>query len=58
MLARGYELAEAARWAREIASEAVGHGLRDIGRGPGPVDVLGHRNAPAAERAARHNRRR
>jgi hydroxymethylpyrimidine/phosphomethylpyrimidine kinase len=40
-LARGVELADAARWAREVASEAVGHGLRDIGRGAGPVDVFG-----------------
>jgi hydroxymethylpyrimidine/phosphomethylpyrimidine kinase len=40
-LARGEELADAARWAREIASEAVGHGLRDLGAGPGPVDVFG-----------------
>jgi hydroxymethylpyrimidine/phosphomethylpyrimidine kinase len=41
LLARGEELPEAARWAREIASEAVGHGLRDLGEGPGPVDVFG-----------------
>jgi hydroxymethylpyrimidine/phosphomethylpyrimidine kinase len=40
-LARGEELAAAARWAREIAAEAVGHGLRGIGAGPGPVDVFG-----------------
>jgi hydroxymethylpyrimidine/phosphomethylpyrimidine kinase len=40
-LARGEELADAARWAREIASEAVGNGLRDLGAGPGPVDVFG-----------------
>jgi hydroxymethylpyrimidine/phosphomethylpyrimidine kinase len=40
-LARGEELADAARWAREIAAEAVGNGLRGIGRGPGPVDVFG-----------------
>ncbi len=39
-LARGYELADAARWAREVAAEAVGHGLRDIGAGAGPVDVF------------------
>ena len=39
-LARGYELAEAARWAKEIAAEAVGNGLREIGRGAGPVDAL------------------
>jgi len=40
-LARGAEPLEAARRAREIASAAVGHGLRDIGAGPGPVDVFG-----------------
>jgi hydroxymethylpyrimidine/phosphomethylpyrimidine kinase len=40
-LARGTELAEAARWAREVAAEAVGNGLRDLGAGPGPVDVFG-----------------
>jgi hydroxymethylpyrimidine/phosphomethylpyrimidine kinase len=40
-LARGEELADAARWAREIAAEAVGNGLRDIGTGAGPVDVFG-----------------
>jgi hypothetical protein len=34
-------MADAARWAREIASEAVGHGLRDLGAGVGPVDVFG-----------------
>ncbi|HEX6206058.1 MAG TPA: bifunctional hydroxymethylpyrimidine kinase/phosphomethylpyrimidine kinase [Solirubrobacterales bacterium] len=40
-LARGEEPLEAARRAREVASEAVGNGLRGIGSGPGPVDVLG-----------------
>jgi hydroxymethylpyrimidine/phosphomethylpyrimidine kinase len=40
LLARGMELADAARWAREIAAEAVGHGLPELGAGPGPVDVL------------------
>ena len=39
-LARGAELPEAARWAREIASEAVGNGLRGLGAGAGPVDVF------------------
>jgi len=39
-LARGVELPDAARWAREIASEAVGNGLADLGKGPGPVDVF------------------
>jgi hydroxymethylpyrimidine/phosphomethylpyrimidine kinase len=40
-LARGVELAEAARWAKEIAAEAVGSGLSELGSGSGPVDVLG-----------------
>lgn len=40
-LARGLEPLEAARRAREIASEAVGAGLREIGAGPGPVNALG-----------------
>jgi hydroxymethylpyrimidine/phosphomethylpyrimidine kinase len=39
-LARGAEPLEAARRAREVASAAVGHGLRDIGGGAGPVDVF------------------
>jgi hydroxymethylpyrimidine/phosphomethylpyrimidine kinase len=39
-LARGTELTDAARWAREIAAEAVGHGLRELGAGTGPVDVF------------------
>jgi hydroxymethylpyrimidine/phosphomethylpyrimidine kinase len=40
-LARGEEPLEAARRAREIASAAVGAGLREIGRGVGPVDAIG-----------------
>jgi hydroxymethylpyrimidine/phosphomethylpyrimidine kinase len=40
-LARGEELSDAARWAREVAAEAVGNGLRGIGGGAGPVDVFG-----------------
>ena len=40
-LARNAEVAEAARWAREIASEAVGNGLAGIGSGAGPVDATG-----------------
>jgi hydroxymethylpyrimidine/phosphomethylpyrimidine kinase len=40
-LARGMEPLAAARRAREIASEAVGAGLRGIGTGPGPVNALG-----------------
>jgi hydroxymethylpyrimidine/phosphomethylpyrimidine kinase len=40
-LALGRTPLEAARVARELASEAVAHGLRDLGAGAGPVDVLG-----------------
>jgi hydroxymethylpyrimidine/phosphomethylpyrimidine kinase len=40
-LAFGLTPLEAARRAREIASEAVRNGLREIGAGPGPVDVMG-----------------
>jgi hydroxymethylpyrimidine/phosphomethylpyrimidine kinase len=40
-LALGWTPLEAARRARALAGEAVGNGLRDIGEGPGPVDVVG-----------------
>jgi hydroxymethylpyrimidine/phosphomethylpyrimidine kinase len=40
-LARGETPLEAARKARVVASDAVGAGLRGIGRGPGPVNALG-----------------
>jgi hydroxymethylpyrimidine/phosphomethylpyrimidine kinase len=40
-LALGLEPLEAARAAKRIASEAVRDGLRQIGAGPGPVDVFG-----------------
>jgi hydroxymethylpyrimidine/phosphomethylpyrimidine kinase len=40
-LAHGDEPLEAARAARELASRAVAQGLREIGAGPGPVDILG-----------------
>jgi hydroxymethylpyrimidine/phosphomethylpyrimidine kinase len=40
-LARGAEPLEAARTARRVAGEAVRDGLREIGAGAGPVDVLG-----------------
>ena len=40
-LALGLEPLEAARRAKEIASEAVRNGLRDLGAGAGPVDVFG-----------------
>jgi hydroxymethylpyrimidine/phosphomethylpyrimidine kinase len=39
-LARGEAPLEAARKAREVASAAVAAGLRDVGHGPGPVDVF------------------
>lgn len=41
LLARGEDPLDAAREARRIAGEAVAAGLRDLGSGPGPVDVLG-----------------
>jgi len=40
-LALGDSALEAARAARAIAAEAVANGLREIGTGAGPVDVLG-----------------
>jgi hydroxymethylpyrimidine/phosphomethylpyrimidine kinase len=40
-LAHGRTPLEAAQRAREVASAAVAAGLRDIGHGPGPVDVFG-----------------
>jgi len=39
-LALGRDALSAARAAREIAGAAVARGLRDIGAGPGPVDVI------------------
>jgi hydroxymethylpyrimidine/phosphomethylpyrimidine kinase len=42
-LALGHEPLEAAREAKRIAAEAVAHGLRGLGGGAGPVDVLLHR---------------
>jgi hydroxymethylpyrimidine/phosphomethylpyrimidine kinase len=39
-LALGCAPLEAARTARALAGEAVRNGLRDVGAGPGPVDVL------------------
>jgi hydroxymethylpyrimidine/phosphomethylpyrimidine kinase len=47
-LAHGLEPLEAARRAKEIASEAVANGLRDLGAGAGPVDALARlRGSPA-----------
>src|SRR5204862_6134142 len=40
-LALGDDLEAAAREAKRVASEAVRDGLRAIGAGAGPVDVLG-----------------
>jgi hydroxymethylpyrimidine/phosphomethylpyrimidine kinase len=48
-LALGDTPLEAARAAREIASEAVANGLGDLGSGAGPVDALGTVR-PAPER--------
>ena len=45
-LAHGEKPLEAARKARLIASAAVAHGLRDIGEGPGPVDVFDLASGP------------
>ncbi len=44
-LALGLEPVDAARMAKGIAAEAVRNGLREIGAGAGPVDVLGIRGA-------------
>jgi hydroxymethylpyrimidine/phosphomethylpyrimidine kinase len=40
-LALGFDLVESAHAARAIAAEAVRLGLRDLGHGAGPVNVLG-----------------
>jgi hydroxymethylpyrimidine/phosphomethylpyrimidine kinase len=40
-LALGADPLEAARRAKEVAAAAVRDGLRDLGAGPGPVDVFG-----------------
>ncbi len=40
-LARGETPLDAARRAREVASAAIAAGLRDVGKGAGPVDALG-----------------
>lgn len=55
-LALGFTALEAARRAHEIASAAVRDGLRELGAGPGPVDVFGLRQraqlrAPGGRRA-------
>jgi hydroxymethylpyrimidine/phosphomethylpyrimidine kinase len=40
MLARGFDLEDAAREAARVASDAVANGLEGLGEGEGPVDVL------------------
>jgi hydroxymethylpyrimidine/phosphomethylpyrimidine kinase len=54
-LALGDTPLQAAHLARALAGEAVARGLRDLGAGTGPVDVLGlaARRRPARE----HDRR-
>jgi hydroxymethylpyrimidine/phosphomethylpyrimidine kinase len=44
LLARGFELEEAARGAAEAAAAAVRAGFAELGSGEGPVDVLGIRD--------------
>jgi hydroxymethylpyrimidine/phosphomethylpyrimidine kinase len=46
LLARGLSLEEAARGAAVAASEAVRHGLVELGAGDGPVDVLNVKGRP------------
>jgi hydroxymethylpyrimidine/phosphomethylpyrimidine kinase len=48
-LALGFEPLEAARRAKQIASEAVRAGLTELGRGAGPVDVFGLRDGAPAD---------
>jgi hydroxymethylpyrimidine/phosphomethylpyrimidine kinase len=52
-LARGETPLDAARSARKVASEAVAAGLRDIGAGPGPVDVFDLTGSEGAMRRPR-----
>jgi hydroxymethylpyrimidine/phosphomethylpyrimidine kinase len=47
-LAWGDDPLQAARAARELASRAVARGLREVGAGPGPVDILGIAGKPDA----------
>jgi len=51
-LALGFTPLEAARAAKEIAGEAVRHGLRGLGAGPGPVDVFALTERPRAQLAS------
>jgi hydroxymethylpyrimidine/phosphomethylpyrimidine kinase len=56
-LALGHTPLEAARAAKAIAAEAVRNGLRGIGHGPGPVDVLGLAEAATPASSARFSSR-
>ena len=51
-LALGHAPLEAARIARRVAGDAVRDGLRGLGAGPGPVDVLGLAARAAGRRRA------
>jgi hydroxymethylpyrimidine/phosphomethylpyrimidine kinase len=46
-LALGSSRLDAARVARELAGEAIAHGLRELGEGAGPVDVIGLKHVRA-----------
>jgi hydroxymethylpyrimidine/phosphomethylpyrimidine kinase len=50
-LALGRPLLQAAIAARALAGEAVRNGLRDVGEGPGPVDVIGLAEIRSRERS-------
>jgi hydroxymethylpyrimidine/phosphomethylpyrimidine kinase len=51
-LALGRTALQSARTARALTGEAVRDGLRDVGAGPGPVDVLGIQRARAGGAAS------
>jgi hydroxymethylpyrimidine/phosphomethylpyrimidine kinase len=51
-LALGADPVDAARAAKAAASDAVRDGLRELGQGPGPVDVFGLRNGAPSPAAA------
>ncbi|HJS94369.1 MAG TPA: bifunctional hydroxymethylpyrimidine kinase/phosphomethylpyrimidine kinase [Solirubrobacteraceae bacterium] len=51
-LAHGDDPLTAARAAKELASRAVADGLKDIGAGAGPVDILGIASKPHKTRAS------
>jgi hydroxymethylpyrimidine/phosphomethylpyrimidine kinase len=56
-LALGHTPLDAARAAKQIASEAVRDGLRSVGAGPGPVDVFGGEGKSGGEGAGGGERR-